>query len=73
MNRWGNFLMEWLMLFLCLIPGVITKESYENDSFFNGLFCFHSTRPAEYEAKVPEVLMSGNHKKIIREWRIKES
>ena len=57
-----------------LIPNVITKESYENDSFFNGLLDFPQyTRPAEYEGlKVPEVLMSGNHKKI-REWRIKES
>ncbi|MCI6151922.1 tRNA (guanosine(37)-N1)-methyltransferase TrmD [Fusobacterium perfoetens] len=57
-----------------LIPGVITKASYENDSFFNGLLDYPQyTRPAEYMGlKVPEVLTSGNHKKI-REWRIKES
>lgn len=57
-----------------LLPGVIKKESYENDSFFNGLLDYpHYTRPAEYKGlKVPEVLMSGNHKKI-NEWRLKES
>lgn len=57
-----------------LIPGVIKKESYENDSFFNGLLDYpHYTRPAEYEGmKVPEVLLSGHHKNI-ELWRIKES
>lgn len=57
-----------------LVPGVIKKESYENDSFFNGLLDYpHYTRPAEYQGlKVPEVLISGNHKKI-DEWRLKES
>lgn len=57
-----------------LIPGVITKSSYENDSFFNGLLDYPQyTRPAEYMGlKVPSVLLSGNHKNI-REWRMKES
>lgn len=57
-----------------LIPGVIKKESYENDSFYNGLLDYpHYTRPAEYEGlKVPEVLMSGHHKNI-DEWRLKQS
>lgn len=57
-----------------LIPGVITKSSYENDSFFNGLLDYPQyTRPAEYIGlKVPSVLISGNHKNI-REWRMKES
>ncbi|MFK4785330.1 tRNA (guanosine(37)-N1)-methyltransferase TrmD [Fusobacterium sp. MFO224] len=57
-----------------LIPGVIKKSSYENDSFFNGLLDYPQyTRPAEYKGlKVPDVLISGNHKKI-KEWRIKES
>lgn len=57
-----------------LIPNVIKKESYENDSFFNGLLDYpHYTRPAEYkDLKVPEVLLSGHHKKI-DEWRLKES
>jgi len=57
-----------------LIPGVIKKASYENDSFFNGLLDYPQyTRPAEYKGlKVPDVLISGNHRKI-KEWRIKES
>lgn len=57
-----------------LIPGVITKASYENDSFFNGLLDYPQyTRPAEYMGlKVPDVLISGNHKKI-KDWRMKES
>ncbi|MGL5355341.1 MAG: tRNA (guanosine(37)-N1)-methyltransferase TrmD [Cetobacterium sp.] len=57
-----------------LIPGVIKKESYENDSFYNGLLDYpHYTRPAEFEGlKVPDVLMSGHHKNI-DEWRLKQS
>ena len=57
-----------------LIPGVITQASYENDSFFNGLLDYPQyTRPAEYMGlKVPDVLISGNHKKI-KDWRMKES
>ncbi|MDO4689973.1 MAG: tRNA (guanosine(37)-N1)-methyltransferase TrmD [Fusobacterium sp.] len=57
-----------------LVPNVIKKESYENDSFFNSLLDYpHYTRPAEYRGlKVPEILLSGHHKKI-NEWRLKES
>lgn len=57
-----------------LLPGVIRKESYENDSFFQGLLDYPQyTRPAEYEGKkVPEVLLSGHHKKI-EEWRFYQS
>lgn len=57
-----------------LVPGVIKKESYENDSFYNGLLDYpHYTRPAEFEGlKVPEVLLSGHHKNI-DEWRLKQS
>ena len=57
-----------------LIPGVIKKESYENDSFYNGLLDYpHYTRPAEYEGvKVPDILLSGHHKNI-DEWRLKQS
>lgn len=57
-----------------LVPGVIKKESYENDSFFNGLLDYpHYTRPAEYEGmKVPDVLLSGHHKNI-ELWRLKQS
>ena len=57
-----------------LLPDVIKKDSYENDSFYNGLLDYpHYTRPAEYKGlRVPDVLISGNHKKI-DEWRLKES
>jgi len=57
-----------------LVPGVIKKESYENDSFYNGLLDHpHYTRPASYEGlDVPEVLLSGHHAKI-DEWRLKQS
>lgn len=57
-----------------LIPGVIKKSSYENDSFFNGLLDYPQyTRPFEYQGiSVPNILISGNHKKI-KEWRLKES
>ncbi len=48
-----------------LIDGVINKESYQNDSFYNGLLDYPQyTKPREYNGlKVPEVLLSGNHKK----------
>lgn len=58
---------------LCLIDaitrqkdGVITKESYETDSFFNGLLGYPQyTKPSELgRHKVPSVLLSGNHKEI---------
>ena len=57
-----------------LLPDVIKKDSYENDSFYNGLLDYpHYTRPAEYKGlRVPDVLISGNHKKI-DEWHLKES
>ncbi len=58
-----------------LLPEVLgNKESYENDSFFNGLLDHpHYTRPASYEGMdVPEVLLSGHHKNI-ELWRKKES
>lgn len=46
--------------------GVIKKESFETDSFFNGLLGFPQyTRPVIQEGCfVPDVLRSGNHKKI---------
>ncbi|MGL4534101.1 MAG: tRNA (guanosine(37)-N1)-methyltransferase TrmD [Fusobacteriaceae bacterium] len=57
-----------------MVPNVIKKESYENDSFFNGLLDYpHYTRPAEYEGiKVPDILLSGHHKNIDI-WRLKQS
>lgn len=49
-----------------LIDGVINKESYQNDSFYNGLLDYPQyTKPREYDGlKVPDVLLSGNHKEI---------
>ncbi|WP_457916017.1 tRNA (guanosine(37)-N1)-methyltransferase TrmD [Candidatus Phytoplasma sacchari] len=57
-----------------VLPGVIKKESYSQDSFHNGLLKYPQyTRPQSYKGeKVPSVLLSGNHKKI-EEWRQKES
>jgi tRNA (guanine37-N1)-methyltransferase len=57
------------------LPGVVgDRESVEKDSFFNGLLDYpHYTRPHVFKGlKVPEVLLSGNHKNIER-WRRKES
>ena len=49
-----------------LIPGVITKESLESESFNDGLLDYPNyTKPAEFRGmKVPEVLLSGHHKNI---------
>ena len=57
-----------------LVPGVLNSiESAKTDSFYDGLLdCPHYTRPEEYNGlKVPEVLISGNHRKI-KEWKINE-
>jgi tRNA (guanine37-N1)-methyltransferase len=54
-----------------LIPGVLNDgESALTDSFQDGLLgCEQFTRPAEFRGmKVPEVLLSGDHKEIDR-WR----
>ena len=54
-----------------LIPGVVSdKESIKNESFENSLLDFpHYTRPDNFRGlKVPEVLLSGNHKRV-KEWR----
>ena len=53
-----------------LVPGVITEGSYENDSFMDNLLDYPTyTKPREYRGmKVPDVLLSGDHKKI-DEWR----
>lgn len=58
-----------------LLPGVLGNEkSPVLDSYSTGLLEHpHYTRPAEFRGmKVPDVLLSGNHKKI-EEWRIKQS
>ena len=58
-----------------LIPGVLGKQaSFEDESFSEGLLeYYHYTRPAVFhDRKVPDVLLSGNHK-LINEHRRKES
>lgn len=57
-----------------LLPGVITEESHYNDSFSKQLLDYPTyTKPSEFEGmKVPEVLISGDHKKIA-EYRLQES
>lgn len=58
-----------------LIPGVVSqKDSIINESFENNLIDFpHYTRPENFrDLKVPQVLLSGNHKKI-KEWRKKKA
>lgn len=57
-----------------LIPGVINKESLENESFTNNLLDYPMyTKPSEYRGlKVPDILLSGDHKKI-DEWRHAQS
>ena len=58
-----------------LIPGVLGKtESLNFESFDSGLLEYPQyTRPAEYrEMKVPEILLSGDHKKI-ESWRMEQA
>jgi tRNA (guanine37-N1)-methyltransferase len=58
-----------------MLPGVVKEKfSVTNDSFYNGLLDYaHYTRPAVFKGhKVPDVLLSGNHKKI-EDWRQKEA
>lgn len=57
------------------IPHVVGKaESVRHDSFYDGLLDFpHYTRPRDFRGmKVPEVLISGDHRKIDC-WRRKKS
>ncbi|QEN03830.1 tRNA (guanosine(37)-N1)-methyltransferase TrmD [Thiospirochaeta perfilievii] len=56
-----------------LCDGVITKESLEEESFQGKYLEYpHYTRPAEFRGlKVPDVLLSGNHR-VIEEWRCKK-
>ncbi len=55
------------------VDGVISDGSLIDESFSNGLLEYPQyTRPAEYRGvKVPDVLLSGDHKKI-DEWRQSE-
>lgn len=57
-----------------LLKGAITEESYEEDSFYQGLLEYPQyTRPLSYNGlDVPFVLTNGDHEKI-RVWRKKES
>ena len=58
-----------------LVPGVLNnKESAETESFNNGLLEYPQyTRPKEWHGKtVPEILLSGDHKKI-ELYRVRES
>lgn len=56
-----------------LVKGVLSKGSLENESFSPFLEYSHYTKPQEYNgAKVPEILLSGNHPKI-NEWRNRRS
>ncbi|WP_129597311.1 tRNA (guanosine(37)-N1)-methyltransferase TrmD [Anaerophilus nitritogenes] len=58
-----------------LLPGVLgQEESYMDESFYNGLLEYPQyTRPSVFlDVKVPDILLSGNHKKIA-EWRMLES
>ena len=54
-----------------LIPGVINEESHINDSFNEEYLLDYPTytKPSDFRGmKVPDVLLSGDHKKI-DEWR----
>ena len=58
-----------------LLPDVLgNKDSINQESFVNGLLDYpHYTRPYNFMGyKVPDILLSGNHKKIA-EWRLKKS
>ncbi len=58
-----------------MVPGVLTNEvSGENESFSGNLLEYPQySRPEEWMGKkVPEVLLSGHHKKI-EEWRLEQS
>ena len=49
-----------------LLDGVINKDSLDSESFESNLLDYPVyTKPEEYRGmKVPEILLSGNHKKI---------
>jgi len=55
------------------IPGVIDSESFKNDSFKDNLLDYPVyTKPRDFRGlTVPEILLSGNHKKI-KEYRENE-
>lgn len=58
-----------------LIPGVLGNDtSAEEESFYNDLLEYpqYSRPEVWHDKKVPEVLLSGNHRKIAQ-WRIEQS
>ncbi len=57
-----------------LLDSAIREESHEDDSFSNGLLEYPQyTRPIDFEGmRVPDVLLSGNHKEIAK-FRRKEA
>lgn len=58
-----------------LVPGVLNNEdSAEIETFYNNLLEYPQyTRPPEFMGRrVPDVLLSGNHK-LINEWRLEQS
>ncbi len=56
------------------VPGVISEESLQEESFSNGLLEHPQyTRPRVFQGReVPKVLLSGNHQKI-KEFQLQES
>ena len=54
------------MLIIRLLPGTITNESLESESFNENLLDYPVyTKPAVYrDMNVPDILLSGDHKKI---------
>lgn len=58
-----------------MVPGVIEEASLEHESHSEESYLEYPqyTKPEDYKGwKVPEVLLSGNHKKI-KEWREEQS
>lgn len=58
-----------------LVPGVLHNDiSSQTESFYNDLLEYpqYSRPEVWHDKKVPEVLLSGNHKKIA-EWRLEQS
>jgi tRNA (guanine37-N1)-methyltransferase len=56
-----------------LLPGVISGESLQEESFQDGLLEYPQyTRPALYDTiRVPDVLVSGHHANIVK-WRFRK-
>lgn len=73
----GGELAAMVLIDACvrLLPGALNDaQSAAEDSFSDGLLdCPHYTRPEMYEnTGVPEVLLSGDHKRI-RRWRLQQA